>query len=40
MASYATQASRVIDQMFIEAAAPVADQVPPEMLKRGLLYPP
>jgi malate dehydrogenase (oxaloacetate-decarboxylating)(NADP+) len=25
--------------MFIEAAAGVADQVPPELLKQGLLYP-
>ncbi|MGB5831191.1 MAG: NAD-dependent malic enzyme, partial [Thiohalocapsa sp.] len=40
MAIYATQASRVTDAMFIEAAAAVADQVPPEMLKQGLLYPP
>ncbi|EIC22365.1 NAD-dependent malic enzyme [Thiorhodovibrio frisius] len=40
MAIYATQASRVADEMFIEAAAAVADQVPPEMLKQGLLYPP
>ncbi|UHD16084.1 NAD-dependent malic enzyme [Thiocapsa bogorovii] len=40
MAIFATQASRVTDEMFIEAAAAVADQVPPEMLKQGLLYPP
>lgn len=40
MAIYATQATRVTDQMFIEAAAAVADQVPPGMLKQGLLYPP
>jgi len=39
MAIYATQAKRVTDEMFIEAAAAVADQVPPELLKRGLLYP-
>jgi malate dehydrogenase (oxaloacetate-decarboxylating)(NADP+) len=26
--------------MFIEAAAAVADQVPPAMLAQGLLYPP
>jgi malate dehydrogenase (oxaloacetate-decarboxylating)(NADP+) len=25
--------------MFIEAAQAVADQVPPELLKQGLLYP-
>jgi malate dehydrogenase (oxaloacetate-decarboxylating)(NADP+) len=40
MAIYVTQATRVTDEMFIEAAAAVADQVPPEMLKQGLLYPP
>ena len=39
MAIYATQASRVTDQMFIEAASAVADQVAPELLKQGLLYP-
>ena len=39
MAIYATQASRVTDQMFIEAASAVADQVEPELLKQGLLYP-
>ncbi len=39
MAIFATQASRVTDQMFIEAARAVADQVPPELLQKGLLYP-
>jgi malate dehydrogenase (oxaloacetate-decarboxylating)(NADP+) len=39
MAIYATQAKRVTDEMFIESAAAVADQVPPELLKQGLLYP-
>jgi malate dehydrogenase (oxaloacetate-decarboxylating)(NADP+) len=39
MAVFATQASRVTDEMFIEAAQGVADQVPPEMLKQGLLFP-
>src|SRR5208282_838847 len=39
MAIFATQASRVTDEMFIEAAAGVADQVSPELLKQGLLYP-
>jgi malate dehydrogenase (oxaloacetate-decarboxylating)(NADP+) len=39
MAIFATQASRVTDEMFIEAASGVADQVPPELLKQGLLYP-
>ena len=39
MAIYATQASRVTDEMFIEAAQAVADQVSPEQLKQGLLYP-
>jgi malate dehydrogenase (oxaloacetate-decarboxylating)(NADP+) len=39
MAIFATQASRVTDEMFIEAAGAVADQVPPDLLKQGLLYP-
>ena len=39
MAIFATQASRVTDQMFIEAARAVADQVPPDLLQKGLLYP-
>ena len=39
MAIFATQTSRVTDQMFIEAAYAVADQVQPELLKQGLLYP-
>ena len=39
MAIFATQASRVSDQMFIEAARAVADQVTPDLLKQGLLYP-
>jgi malate dehydrogenase (oxaloacetate-decarboxylating)(NADP+) len=39
MAIFATQASRVTDEMFIEAAGAVADQVPSELLKQGLLYP-
>ena len=39
MAIYATQAKRVTDEMFIEAAKAVADQVSPELLKQGLLYP-
>lgn len=39
MAIFATQASRVTDEMFIEAARAVADQVPPDLLKQGLLYP-
>jgi malate dehydrogenase (oxaloacetate-decarboxylating)(NADP+) len=40
MAILATQASRVTDEMFIEAARAVADQVPSDLLKQGLLYPP
>jgi len=40
MAVFATHASRVTDEMFIEAAKAVADQVPEPMLKQGLLYPP
>jgi malate dehydrogenase (oxaloacetate-decarboxylating)(NADP+) len=39
MAIYATQAKRVSDEMFIEAAKAVADQVTPELLAQGLLYP-
>jgi len=39
MAIFATQATRVTDQMFIEAASAVADQVPADLLKQGLLYP-
>jgi len=39
MAIFATQASRVTDEMFIEAARAVADQVAPDLLKHGLLYP-
>lgn len=40
LAIYATQAKRVPDEMFIEAAAAVADQVPSDLLKQGCLYPP
>jgi malate dehydrogenase (oxaloacetate-decarboxylating)(NADP+) len=39
MAVFATEATRVTDQMFIEAARAVADQVPAELLAQGLLYP-
>jgi malate dehydrogenase (oxaloacetate-decarboxylating)(NADP+) len=39
MAIFATQASRVSDEMFIEAGQAVADLVPSELLKQGLLYP-
>jgi len=39
MAIFATQAKRVTDEMFIEAGQAVADQVPSELLKQGLLYP-
>ncbi|MBI4806168.1 MAG: NAD-dependent malic enzyme [Desulfovibrio sp.] len=39
MAIYATRAKRVTDQMFIEAARGVADQVSAEQLAQGLLYP-
>jgi malate dehydrogenase (oxaloacetate-decarboxylating)(NADP+) len=37
MAIFATQAKRVSDEMFIEAAQAVADQVPAELLKQGLV---
>jgi malate dehydrogenase (oxaloacetate-decarboxylating)(NADP+) len=40
MAIYATNAKRVTDDMFIEAAHAVADQVTPERLKLGMLFPP
>ena len=40
MAVFATQASRVTDEMFIEAARAVADQVPLGLLNQGSLYPP
>lgn len=39
MAVFATQAARITDQMFIEAAHAVADQVPSELLKQGMLFP-
>jgi len=39
MAIYATKARRVSDEMFIEAAQAVADQVAPQQLQQGLLYP-
>ena len=39
MGVFATQASRVTDQMFIEAAHAVAEQVPSALLNQGLLYP-
>ena len=39
MAIFATQATRVTDEMFVEAGQAVADQVPFELLEQGLLYP-
>src|ERR1700739_3814425 len=39
MAVFATQAKRVTDEMFIEAGQAVADQVPSDLLKQGLLFP-
>jgi malate dehydrogenase (oxaloacetate-decarboxylating)(NADP+) len=39
MAVYATEAKRITDKLFIEAAKAVADQVPADLLKQGLLYP-
>jgi malate dehydrogenase (oxaloacetate-decarboxylating)(NADP+) len=39
MAVFATEAKRVTDEMFIEAGNAIADQVPAELLKQGLLYP-
>jgi malate dehydrogenase (oxaloacetate-decarboxylating)(NADP+) len=40
MAIYATQTKRVTDEMFIEAARALADQVTPKELEQGLLFPP
>jgi malate dehydrogenase (oxaloacetate-decarboxylating)(NADP+) len=40
MAIYATQAKRVTDEMFIESAHAVADQVTSEQLQQGMLFPP
>ena len=40
MAIYATNAKRATDEMFIEAAHAVADQVTPDQLKLGMLFPP
>jgi malate dehydrogenase (oxaloacetate-decarboxylating)(NADP+) len=40
LAIYATEAKRVPDELFIEAAAAVADRVPEDLLKQGCLYPP
>src|SRR5262245_38612451 len=40
MAIHATNAKRVTDEMFIEAAYSVADQVSPEQLQLGMLFPP
>jgi len=40
MAVYATEATRVTDEMFIVAARAVADQVTANDLANGLIYPP
>jgi len=40
MAIYATNAKRATDKMFIEAAHAVADQMTPEQLKLGMVFPP
>lgn len=40
MAIYATNAKRVTDEMFIEAAHAFADQVTADQLKLGMLFPP
>src|SRR5580704_2174619 len=40
MAIYATNANRVTDEIFIAAAHAVADQVTPDQLKLGMLFPP
>jgi len=40
LAMYLTRPKRATDEMFIEAAHAVADQVSPEQLKLGMLFPP
>jgi malate dehydrogenase (oxaloacetate-decarboxylating)(NADP+) len=40
MAIYATNPKRVTDEMFVAAAHALADQVTPEELAQGTLYPP
>src|SRR5262249_20389669 len=40
MAIYAPQAKRVTDEMFIESAHALADQLTPAELEQGLLFPP
>ena len=40
LAIHVTKAKRVTDEMFIEAAQATADQVTPEQLKLGMLFPP
>jgi malate dehydrogenase (oxaloacetate-decarboxylating)(NADP+) len=40
LAIYVTQASRVPDDVFIAAARATADQVTPEELEKGMLFPP
>lgn len=40
LAIYVTRPKRANDEMFIEAAQAVADQVSPEQLKLGMLFPP
>jgi malate dehydrogenase (oxaloacetate-decarboxylating)(NADP+) len=40
MAIYATQPKGVTDELFIEAAHALADQVTPGELEQGLLFPP
>jgi malate dehydrogenase (oxaloacetate-decarboxylating)(NADP+) len=40
LAVYATKATRVTDEMFIEAARAIADQVTDEQREQGMLFPP
>jgi malate dehydrogenase (oxaloacetate-decarboxylating)(NADP+) len=40
LAIYLTRPRRATDEMFIEAAHAVADQLTPEQLKLGMLFPP
>jgi malate dehydrogenase (oxaloacetate-decarboxylating)(NADP+) len=40
LAVYATQAKRITDEMFVEAARATAGQLTPEQLAKGMLFPP
>ncbi len=40
LAVYATQATRITDEMFVEAARATASQLTPDQLAKGMLFPP